>query len=178
MVFCWLAPGKFEWNFRYAVFKRISVTDGWSISCEVALIWMSLDFTDDQSTSVQVIALCSQATSHYLSQCWPRAMSPNGVTRPQWVNWISIYVSLLQSNDNHLRAILEVITQPTITEISFKISYKSPGANKLKYLTAFLSIFLKPLNAHSITDFVKALSKIFVIAFMAAILSQPHYGNT
>ena len=21
-----------------------------------------------------------------LSECWPRSMSPNGVTRPQWVN--------------------------------------------------------------------------------------------
>ena len=27
-----------------------------------------------------------QATSHYLSQCWPSSMSPCGVTRPQWVN--------------------------------------------------------------------------------------------
>ena len=34
---------------------------------------------------VQVMAWCRQATSHYLSQCWPRSMSPNGVTRPQWV---------------------------------------------------------------------------------------------
>ena len=32
------------------------------------------------------MAWCRQATSHYLSQCWPRYMSPNGVTRPQWVN--------------------------------------------------------------------------------------------
>ena len=28
---------------------------------------------------------CLQATSHYLSQCWSIAMSPSGVTRPQWV---------------------------------------------------------------------------------------------
>ena len=27
-----------------------------------------------------------QATSHYLSQCWPRSISPYGVTRSQWVN--------------------------------------------------------------------------------------------
>ena len=47
---------------------------------------MSLDFTDDQSTLVQVMAWCCQATSHYLSQCWPRSLSPYGVTRPQWVN--------------------------------------------------------------------------------------------
>ena len=45
--------------------------DGWGISSEIALIWMSLDFTDDQSTLVQVMAWCRQATSHYLSQCRP-----------------------------------------------------------------------------------------------------------
>ena len=48
-------------------------------------IWMSLDFTDGQSTLVPVMAWCRQATSHYLSQCWQRSLSPYGVTRPQWV---------------------------------------------------------------------------------------------
>ena len=42
-----LAPGKFEWNFRYINFKPILVIVGWDISCEIALIWMLLDFTDD-----------------------------------------------------------------------------------------------------------------------------------
>ena len=50
-----LAPGKFEWNFRYVVFKQILVIDGWGISCEIVLMWVSLDFTDDQSTLVQVL---------------------------------------------------------------------------------------------------------------------------
>ena len=31
------------------------------------------------------MAWCHQATSHYMSQCWPRSMSPYGITRPQWV---------------------------------------------------------------------------------------------
>ena len=66
--------------------RMLSLLIGWDISCEIALIWMSLDFTNDQSTLVQVMAWCRQATSHYLSQCWPRSMSPNGITRPQWVN--------------------------------------------------------------------------------------------
>ena len=48
--------------------------------------WMSLDLTDDKSTLVQVMAWCHQATSHYLSQCWPRSLSSYGITRPQWVN--------------------------------------------------------------------------------------------
>ena len=61
----------------------------WGICCEIALIWMSLDFTDDQSRLVQVMAWCCQATSHYLSQCWPRSLSPSGVTRPQPLScWI------------------------------------------------------------------------------------------
>ena len=52
---------------------------------------MSLDLTDDKSTLVQVMAWCRQATSHYLSQCWPRSLSPCGVTKPQWANlqWLS-----------------------------------------------------------------------------------------
>ena len=84
-----LAPGKFEWNFRHVIFKQILVIDGWGISCEIALIWMPLGFTDDQSTLVQVMAWCRQATSHYLNQCWSRSPTPHGVTRPQWVkhNW-------------------------------------------------------------------------------------------
>ena len=47
-VFNSLAPGKFEWNFGFVVFKRILVIDDRGICCEIAQIWMSLDFTDDQ----------------------------------------------------------------------------------------------------------------------------------
>ena len=48
---------------------------------------MSLDLTHDKSILVQVMAWCHQATSHYLSQCWPSSMLPYGVaTRPQVVN--------------------------------------------------------------------------------------------
>ena len=81
-----LASGKFEWNFRYLIFQIISVIDGWGISCELALRWMSLDLTDDKSTLVQVMAWCRQATSQYLIQYWPRSLLPYGVTGPKWVN--------------------------------------------------------------------------------------------
>ena len=62
-----LAPGRFEQNFRYVIFKLISGTDDWGISREIAFWWMPLDLTDDKSTLVQVMAWCRQATSHYLS---------------------------------------------------------------------------------------------------------------
>ena len=38
-----MALWEFEWNFRYVIFKWILVTDGWGISFEIALLWMSLD---------------------------------------------------------------------------------------------------------------------------------------
>ena len=62
------------------------MTDGWGISCKIALKWMPLDLIDDKSTLVQVMAWCRQATSHYLSQCWLSSLLPYGVARPQWVN--------------------------------------------------------------------------------------------
>ena len=67
---------------------------GWGISYENALSWMPLDLIDEKLTLVQVMAWCRQATSHYLSQCLPRSLSPYGVTRPQWVNlsnWFTMH---------------------------------------------------------------------------------------
>ena len=103
-----LSPGKFEWNFSHVIVKQILVIDGWGISREIAQIWMSLEFTDEQSTLVQlmacclvqlmawclvhVIAWCRQATSHYPSQYLPRCLLPYGVTRPQRVKFIPRYM--------------------------------------------------------------------------------------
>ena len=36
--------------------------DGWDSSCKIALWWMSLDHTYDNSTLIQVMAWCRQAT--------------------------------------------------------------------------------------------------------------------
>ena len=58
---------------------------GSGISYKIALRWMPQDVTDDKSILVQVMAWCRQATGDYLSQCWPRYLSPHGVTRPQWI---------------------------------------------------------------------------------------------
>ena len=81
------------------IFKQILVIDCWCISCEIALLSMSLDFIDDQSTLVQVMAWCRQATSHYLSQCWPRFKLQYGVTRPQWVNQYTACCKLIGMNE-------------------------------------------------------------------------------
>ena len=67
--------------------------------------------SDGKSTLVQVMAWCRQATSHYLSQCWPRSLSPYGVIRPQWVNttthnktvciFYEIYCIFLRQNEKN-----------------------------------------------------------------------------
>ena len=45
--------------------------------------YQAITWTNVESTLVQVMAWCCQATSHYLGQCWPISMLPYGVTRPQ-----------------------------------------------------------------------------------------------
>ena len=47
----------------------------WGVCCENALKWMLMDFTDDKSTLVQVMAWCCQAPSHNPNQCWAISIS-------------------------------------------------------------------------------------------------------
>ena len=61
-----LAPGRFGWNFISVIFKLTLAIDGWGIFREIALRWVSPGLTDDTSL-VQVMAWCRQATSHYMS---------------------------------------------------------------------------------------------------------------
>ena len=77
-------------KFQMSNFQAILVNAGRGISNEVAIRWMSPDLTDDKSTLVLVMAWCLQAASHYLSQCWLRSMSSNGITRPQCVNVVDV----------------------------------------------------------------------------------------
>ena len=104
------APGRFRFNFSKVIFKLISVNDGWGISYEIALRWVPKDRTDDKSTLVQVMAWYRQATSYYLSQCWPRSMSPNGVTRPQWVKRKGWHMDCPNHNEFHADSDQKVVS--------------------------------------------------------------------
>ena len=81
-----LTPGRFHWDFIWIILSLIQWLIAEIYSLWIVLRWISLDLSDDKSTLVQVMAWCRQATSHYLSQCWPEFLSPHGVIRPQWVN--------------------------------------------------------------------------------------------
>ena len=59
-----------QW-FQRTIVKRVINNSSLGTHCEMA----------------QVMAWCRQATSHYLSQCWPRSTSPYGIASSQWIKW-------------------------------------------------------------------------------------------
>ena len=71
----------FQCNFQTPIIMKKSV----GIPYIIAFKWMPQNHTNEKSTLIHVMAWCHQATSHYLSQWWPRPVSPYGITRPQWV---------------------------------------------------------------------------------------------
>ena len=165
-----LSPGRFKVNFRWVIFKLILVVNGWGISCETALIWVSLDHPYDKSTLVQVMAWCRQATSHYLSQCWPRSLSPYGVTLPQWINDLTLWNLMI------------------IKVASFKIFVNIGSGNSLSPPLQWQAITLTSVNILSIghlgTNFSGILIKMQMLLLkkiciwkccleMSAILLRP-----
>ena len=75
-----LAPERYR--LKLEIITLISRIDMLSIFCGITMRCMPQDPTVDSSTSAQVMAWCHQATSHYLSPCWPRFPSPYGITNP------------------------------------------------------------------------------------------------
>ena len=81
--------------------KVIPWIDIFSISCEMAIRGMPQDCTDNYSTLIQVM----MATSHYLSESWPRSMSPYGVmghnelTESHMILLIFLWTLVPYSND-------------------------------------------------------------------------------
>ena len=150
-----LAPGRFEQNLKKVIFQLISVTDGWGIFRKIALRSMPLDLSDDNSALVQLMAWCRQATSHYLSQCWPTILSPYGVTRPQWVN-----SSPSKLNGRHFADVFKCLNEKfcILITISLKFVPKCPIANKwtLVQVMAWFRTGDKPLSEPMLTQFTDA----------------------
>ena len=124
-----LAHGRSECDSKHGVFNLVLLIGIFRSSHDNALWWMPQDLTDDQSTLVQVMARCRQATSHYLSQCWPRSVASYGVTRPQWVK---VYYRIVN---------LFCVSLPwEKSSTTFKISILG---NEVKYKYLYEYIFLQ-----------------------------------
>ena len=61
-------------NFEFVISKHILWITFTQTSCGIAPKSMPQNTFDDWSILVQEMALCCEATSHYLSQCWPRSV--------------------------------------------------------------------------------------------------------
>ena len=77
-----LAPGRCGCNFKNIIFQLVSWTDTLSATSKIIVRWMPQNSTDEKST---------------LLQCWPRSLSPYGVTRPQWVKLALAYFTDIEA---------------------------------------------------------------------------------
>ena len=108
-----------------------SISLQWLVAtCPHTLLWQGCNFNSlgpsdairqqrSGSTLAQVMACCLTAPSHYLNQCWL-------ISKP---------------SDIYLKASSQEVTQPSITEIIWKIKYLKfhsnfPGANELTAVMA------------------------------------------
>ena len=89
LIHCPLGDVTFRNIFSYHMLQIKLISE----SYESALRWMTFD---NKSILFQVMVWFRQATSHYLSQCWPTSMSPYGGTRAWRVEYVmSILMSLV-----------------------------------------------------------------------------------
>ena len=82
------------------------------------------------------MAWCHQATSHYLSQCWPRSLSPYDVDRPQWFNSLAPGRFEWNFENNNFQI------NSTSTDASSRMGNKISGALAWKQMLAQLKILL------------------------------------
>ena len=97
---------------------------------------MPVDLTNDKSTLVQAMAWCHQVTSHYLSQCWPRSLSPYGISRSQWVNPLKAGTRIFWVNKYWLCRIMNPCIPQDRVSVTCVITLVS-NDKKYKYISMF-----------------------------------------
>ena len=173
-----LAPGKLGCHFKTAIFNLVLLIGIFISFKDNAHRWMPWDLTDDKSTLVQVMASCRQATSHYLSQCWPSSMTPYGITRPQWVNALGSEVcfnSLAPGRWSNFKSVISrTIFQIMLMNISGEIALRW-NSDSGKHPNEFRSphIFCVKLAATMFTTWYLHFSCIFGICIIGKLIFLP-----
>ena len=102
VVFYFVVPiGDVVVNFKSITCKLIIQNSSLGIRCEIGLVWMQQNFTDEMLTLVQVMVWSRQTPSHYLNQYWPRCVSPYSVIWRQWVKSRQLGISIWNKWPNH-----------------------------------------------------------------------------
>ena len=80
--------------FKKIIFKLVLQIDIKGISWGNCSYVIPTAPIDDKSALAQVMTWCRQTQSRYLSQCWPKSMSPYDVNEIQWFNNLFIIISM------------------------------------------------------------------------------------
>ena len=84
-----LAPGRCSNDLKNIMLKLNTQSSSSVTCCGIALMWMPKNINNGKAKFLQIMAWYCQATSHYLSQCWLRSMTPYGITMPQSSNLLA-----------------------------------------------------------------------------------------
>ena len=150
-----------------------------SCSCENALRWMLQDQIDHTSILVQAMAWCRQATRHYLSQCFPRSLSPYGVTRPKWVKFMShvcetAFIWMQQSTFHDMSTLVQVIawyhraSNHCLSQLGWH-RFMSPNnwiTEIRAWINKYVHDFLYDVIIHSFTNFIYGLVTAWISNFI------------
>ena len=90
------------------------------------------------------MAWCHQATSHNLSQCWPRSLLPYDVTRPQWVNKYRLRQIGCHFADNTLKRIF--LNENVRIFIKISLKFVSKGSINNIPALAQIMVWCQPGN--------------------------------
>ena len=136
---------------------------------------MSVNYADNKSTLVKIMAWYRQVTSHGLSRCSPSYVSPYGVTRLQWVNDRSRECvkptglqpeSPLKSNQFSLIHITGTFNSLTLFQsgsLVFRTAVKYPIFPNEKYLVILLVVLAVVIEINRFT----------ALSFLWSVWSRP-----
>ena len=116
-------------------------------------MWVPENPIDYNSTVIQVMVWCPQATNHYLSQCWSRSFSPNGITRTQGVNQ---YCKMTSSQCRFILCYKNKKQKYQLADLPFLTWYLNIESNMS--VTIRSHIFLSVKNSMFILDIFKSIA--------------------
>ena len=131
-------------NFKSVISEHLWLPKFMSSSCEIAPMGTPQNAFDDKSTMVQMMAACRKATISYLSECWPRPVSPFGIAGPPCLLFTprkALHYALVHYDDVIMTMLASQITSPTVV---YSIVYS--GVNQRKYQSSASLAFVREID--------------------------------
>ena len=130
--------------FKHICFNKIL---SYFISNHADLKFLRVQVTT--SALIEAIIWCCQATSHYLNQCWPKSITPYGMTWPLWVNSLWPNINIIYDKN---QISLKFISKGWGSSISALINSLAPGRLGCHFKTAIFNLALSIGSFRSSND--------------------------